>query len=391
MALKSITDFTNLIKTYFAKSRQLATVEPATAGHNYAIGEQLILNGELYTAKTAITTGDTLTVGTNIELAPKITTQIGTLNEALTNEVKARQEYNVKNLAVPTENTQTVSSIVFTRNSDDSWTVNGSGSSKYILINKSKAITLKANETYTLSGGYNTNLKLEIVNDANHSWYSDKNGNHVTSTGSATTFTNGSSDKNVYITIRLDNNVSTNATVYPMLCLASDYAISSDYVQATKTNRELTEDVAVLSGKLLMRGYALVTVTADGVKTYKTLAKELADAFISLCQGVTDSNIYINPYQINFDGAGGVAQFTEQNLYLNNTASSLNLGATSFSTSASGLTFIGRGVSTTNSNNNYREISINSSGQVTITDKAETVITSGKKFYLYYTAWSKVV
>ena len=94
MALKSITDFTNLIKTYFAKSRQLATVEPATAGHDYAIGEQLILNGELYTAKTAITTGDTLTVGTNIELAPTITTQIGSLNEALTNDINVNGTKN---------------------------------------------------------------------------------------------------------------------------------------------------------------------------------------------------------------------------------------------------------------------------------------------------------
>ena len=125
MALKSITDFTNLIKTYFAKARQLATVEPATAGHDYAIGEQLILNGELYTAKTAITTGDTLTVGTNIELSPKITTQIGTLNEALTNLTKL--SLGAENEIKPPYRTasSTINGVTCTINSNGSVTLDG--------------------------------------------------------------------------------------------------------------------------------------------------------------------------------------------------------------------------------------------------------------------------
>lgn len=147
-----------------------------------------------------------------------------------------------KNMVVVTENSQTKSSVVFTRNADNSWTVNGSGNSNYILINASKAITLKANKTYTFSGGYNNNLKLELVTSSNHSWYTDKDGNQIKTTGTAVTFTNGSVDKNVYVTIRLDNNVSTNATVYPMLCLATDYAASPTYEPYAKTNRQLTED-----------------------------------------------------------------------------------------------------------------------------------------------------
>lgn len=54
----------------------IAPVEtsPATAAH--AKGAQLFYNDTLYKAKTAIEIGDTLTVGTNIEAAPNVTTQL---------------------------------------------------------------------------------------------------------------------------------------------------------------------------------------------------------------------------------------------------------------------------------------------------------------------------
>ena len=54
----------------------IAPVESSPSTAAYAIDEQLIYNGVLYKAKTAIAIGDTLTVGTNIEAADSLVAQI---------------------------------------------------------------------------------------------------------------------------------------------------------------------------------------------------------------------------------------------------------------------------------------------------------------------------
>lgn len=61
----------------------LASVAPVeastTASANYSAGELLVLNGKLYKASTAIVTGDTLTVGTNIT-ATTLAAELAALN-----------------------------------------------------------------------------------------------------------------------------------------------------------------------------------------------------------------------------------------------------------------------------------------------------------------------
>lgn len=49
----------------------------STSSHAYAVGEQIIHNGVLYTVTAAIAIGDTLTVGTNIAESDSLTEQIG--------------------------------------------------------------------------------------------------------------------------------------------------------------------------------------------------------------------------------------------------------------------------------------------------------------------------
>lgn len=65
--------------------RIIAPLEVSPSENAYSVGEQLIFNDVLYKAKTAIAVGDALVVDTNIELAPKISSQIQTL----TNNVSA--------------------------------------------------------------------------------------------------------------------------------------------------------------------------------------------------------------------------------------------------------------------------------------------------------------
>ena len=59
--------------------RIIAPLEVSPSENAYSVGEQLIFNDVLYKAKTAIAVGDALVVDTNIELAPKVTSQIQTL------------------------------------------------------------------------------------------------------------------------------------------------------------------------------------------------------------------------------------------------------------------------------------------------------------------------
>lgn len=66
--------------------RMIAPLEVSPSENAYSVGEQLIFNDVLYKAKTAIAVGDALVVDTNIELAPKISSQIQTLtNNVSTN------------------------------------------------------------------------------------------------------------------------------------------------------------------------------------------------------------------------------------------------------------------------------------------------------------------
>ena len=76
--MKSIVDFVNLIKPYFAKASVVAPTESdaTSSAAAYSQGEQLILNGVLYNVTAAIAIGDALTVGTNISAADDLTEQI---------------------------------------------------------------------------------------------------------------------------------------------------------------------------------------------------------------------------------------------------------------------------------------------------------------------------
>ena len=71
----------------------------STASANYAIGEHLTRNDVLYKAKTAITAGDSFTVGTNIEPA-KVGTEISQLNSAITKTYFKYFDVNLKNTVV---------------------------------------------------------------------------------------------------------------------------------------------------------------------------------------------------------------------------------------------------------------------------------------------------
>lgn len=81
--LSDQTDLQNALNAK-ANTSTLATVEStSTASQAYSVGDYLVLNGQLYEVTTAITSGETLTVGTNIS-ATTVGDQLSELNNGLT-------------------------------------------------------------------------------------------------------------------------------------------------------------------------------------------------------------------------------------------------------------------------------------------------------------------
>lgn len=84
--MKTIIDYTNLLKGYFAGAANIAPVEVSPSANAYAIGEPLMYQGKLYLAKTAIAVDDALVVDTNIEAADSIMEQLADTTSALNNK-----------------------------------------------------------------------------------------------------------------------------------------------------------------------------------------------------------------------------------------------------------------------------------------------------------------
>ena len=81
--MKSMTDYTNLLVSVFAKLGTIAPVETSPSTHAYAVGFQLMYEGVLYTVTTAISIGDNLVTGSgsgaNLTASADLVAQIAAL------------------------------------------------------------------------------------------------------------------------------------------------------------------------------------------------------------------------------------------------------------------------------------------------------------------------
>lgn len=93
--MKTIIDFTNKVKSLVdGRISNIANVEESPSTHAYTVGKQLIFNGLLCKATSAIAVGDTLAVGTNLALSDNVVEQIYSLNQGLTNSLKTSDVAN---------------------------------------------------------------------------------------------------------------------------------------------------------------------------------------------------------------------------------------------------------------------------------------------------------
>lgn len=100
--MKTIIDYTNLLKGYFAGAANLAPVEASPSANAYAIGAPLMYQGKLYLAKTAIAVDDALVVDTNIEAADAIMEQIEALKPTVLTQTLASGATSVTFTGIPT-------------------------------------------------------------------------------------------------------------------------------------------------------------------------------------------------------------------------------------------------------------------------------------------------
>ena len=236
----------------------IANVEGATSSHPYAVGKQLIFNGLLCKATSAIAVGDTLAVGTNLALADNVVEQIYSLNQGLTNSLNV---LGAKNLLPNNAVSQTMNGITFTVNSDGSVTVNGTASA-YTQFDLNSGIEYKEGK-YALngcpSGGGSNTYVIWVRNLAITVGVTD-GGN-----GATLNVTNGDTFK---ASIVVYSGATVNSlTFYPMLRPAS---IQDDtYVPYSMTNREMTPYVQSISNPNLLDN-PWFTVNQRGQSSYSS-------------------------------------------------------------------------------------------------------------------------
>lgn len=86
----------DLIKPYIdTNASNIATVEDSTVENPYHVGDQLIHKGVLYNVTADISIGDTLEIGTNISVAPKLSNSIkSALNKLKSDGTSSGTDFN---------------------------------------------------------------------------------------------------------------------------------------------------------------------------------------------------------------------------------------------------------------------------------------------------------
>lgn len=265
--MKTIIDFANKVKTLVnSRMSNIANVEESPSTHPYTVGKQLIFNGLLCKATSAIAVGDTLAVGTNLALSDNVVEQIYSLNQGLTNSLNEIADMNnvlgAKNLLPNEAVSQTINGVTFTVNDDGSVTVNGTATSQAnFMLAKTN---LEANK-YKLSGVPNGSADntyfMIFYSPSNNMWH-----DACYDTDADRLIFNPYSDDELSIIIRSGQTVS-NITFKPMIRPAS--VKDTTFVPYSMTNREMTPYVQSISNPNLLDN-PWFTVNQRGQASYNT-------------------------------------------------------------------------------------------------------------------------
>ena len=221
----------------------------------------------------------------------KTNQQLTAENEALTKEITdayaLMSRNGAKNHVHVTATSQTINGVTFTVDDDGSIKANGTATEFTAFDIETTATGLKA-----VSGNYLLSDGLANPSASHYTTITVVDKNDVTTYDYANTKDAGKQAfsivaediKSIYLAVCIGANVTVNDLVfYPMVRDAED--IDSDFQPYAKTNQQLTaenqtltNDIIALDGRVDEKGIIYnVETTADGVKTYSEIFKDLFD------------------------------------------------------------------------------------------------------------------
>ncbi len=210
-----------------------------TANKNYSAGDHFVYQYNEYELDSSVSSGSALVIGTNCHATGDVSSQISSVNEALTDEVTTRATLGAHNLlenvATTTVYTDGNKTITFTVNSDGSVTVNGeTGSTTNRGLNLNTSVKTVSGQRYILSGCPSDGNDNTFYVDA----FTPDFSINVKDTGNGIEFIGNGQTLTVRVLVKLNTEVS-NKIFHPMLRLATDS--DPTYQPYAMTNRELTE------------------------------------------------------------------------------------------------------------------------------------------------------
>ena len=219
-----------------------------TANKNYSAGDHFIYQYNEYELDSSVSSGSALVIGTNCHATGDVSSQISSVNEALTNEVTTRATNGAHNLLpmslawIKANNTAgTWIGNKYTRNNIE-FTLTADGDT-VTKVNVKTVGTVSVDTSIKL--GYkdfgSTNMNTAGPESANG--YVISGGGNV-GPNKLCNITYGS--QNTYVYVSASASFPSGIDVYPMIRLASD--TDTTYQPYAMTNRELTQ---TLSNKVL--------------------------------------------------------------------------------------------------------------------------------------------
>lgn len=221
----------------------------ANSSDDYSVGDQIARSGLLYKVMATIEQGDTFVVGNNIELAGTVTEQINALKNASDNIVATMTENGAHNLLPNNIQSQVVNGVTITRNADGSLTFEKTGSvsatTLYLFNDSLNPIKLTSPCKLT-SGAVNENTALiATVNGTDYAC------------GTSTEEVSLPSGNMTRVRYYFNSSFTGTLTLKPMIRLATDS--DTTYQPYAMTNRELTEQIDIISTHIDSSGFTITT------------------------------------------------------------------------------------------------------------------------------------
>lgn len=183
-------------------------------------------------------------------------------------------------------------------------------------------------------------------------------------------------DDSATVTNEIANSVNTQVEL-------GDTA--TPYQPYAKTNVELTD--ALANAKCVVDANGIVSVNADGTKTYSQLLDSLTTAFLAKLESLPDGHYIV----VDTVYLGGLSTYRVQNkaIFTNNT-SSFNLYGIFHNVDNSNIITNYLLYSSTSGNSAVRYALTNVSAGTSITNKISDVPTNDKSLIIYYTEYKSV-